>query len=62
MHARELRRAPRGELIRFRSAREKDRVPSRTPELALQLTRTDRGHGAEGAEAEQVKSFKLLFI
>lgn len=62
MHAREQRRAPRSELIRFRTAREQDSMPAGATELALQLPGADRGHGAQGAQAEQVEPFQLLFI
>ncbi len=62
MRARELRRAPGGELIGLCAAREKDGATAFATELALELTGADRSHRSQRAQAEQVESLPLLFI
>src|SRR5205807_10561238 len=60
--AREKWWAPRFELIGFEATREQHRVPPIATELAFELARTDRRHGAERAQAEQVEALSLLRV
>src|SRR5712692_59728 len=60
--AREKRRSPGFQLIRFEAACEQHRVPPLVTKLALQLSRADRRHGAERAQAEEVEALELFGI
>src|SRR5438105_11053840 len=60
--AREKWWAPRFELIWFEATRQQHRVPPIPTQLAFELARTDRRHGAERAQAEQVEALSLLRV
>src|SRR5256886_12650643 len=51
--AREKWWAPRFELIWFEATRQQHRVPPIAAQLAFQLARTDRRHGADRAQPQQ---------
>src|ERR1700686_2186804 len=62
MRAGEKWRAPWRELVGLETSREQDRMPPVAAELALQLARADRGHGAKRAQAQEVQALELLRV
>src|SRR5712691_3566886 len=60
VRAREQRRAPGHQQIGFEAACEKNRAPALVTKLALHLSRADRSHRTERAQAEKVESLELF--